>query len=187
MCSQWRRVTCAFSFRECNHTRRERTSTQPSPGRSLTPPGIAPEKMENQRKWKTREGYPGSDLTWVLVSVTLFSCKQQAVTLVFKAPHHFWWAVSKQKQGSIPEPKRTQVVLRWHARARTHTHNLQASCHYTYDCPHPIPTVEPSPLYGDSCTCCVPRGENTLVNSTDSIPQFLWLLAQYRCPQIECT
>lgn len=98
---------CAFSFRECNHTRTEREH--------LASTVLATHSLHQQllqRKWQTREGYPDSDLTWVLVSVTLFSCKQQAVTLVFKAPHHLWGAVSKQKQGSIPEPKGTQVVLR---------------------------------------------------------------------------
>lgn len=126
---------CAFSFRECNHTRTEREH--------LASTVLATHSLHQQllqRKWQTREnGKPEKGTLTLTLRGSFFSCKQQAVTLVFKAPHHFWWAVSKQKQGSIPEPKRTQVVLRWHARARTHTHNLQASCHYTYDCspPHP--------------------------------------------------
>lgn len=129
---------CAFSFRECNHTRTEREH--------LASTVLATHSLHQQllqRKWQTREGYPASDLTWVLVSVTLFSCKQQAVTLVFKAPHHFWWAVSKQKQGSAPEPKRTQVVLRWHACARTHAQFASIMSLYLWLSPTPSPLWNP--------------------------------------------
>ena len=79
-----------------------------------------------QREGKTQQGHPGSNLTWVSTSWCPASCKQQVVTLVFEASHHFWWAPLKQKQRSVPEPNRIQMVLQslslFHTHTHTHTH-----------------------------------------------------------------
>ena len=112
-----------------------------------------------QREGKTQQGHPGSNLTWVSTSWCPASCKQQVVTLVFEASHHFWWAPLKQKQRSVPEPNRIQMVLQSLSLFHTHTHTL---CEH--HCLHPIPTLEPSRQYGDSCACSVPNGADILVN-----------------------
>ena len=93
-----------------------------------------------QREGKTQQGHPGSNLTWVSTSWCPASCKQQVVTLVFEASHHFWWAPLKQKQRSVPEPNRIQMVLQSLSLFHTHTHTLWASL----SAPHPHSGTQPS-------------------------------------------
>ena len=52
-----------------------------------------------------------------------------------------------------------------HTHTHAHRRNLQTPCHHTYDHPLPTPTLESSPLRGDS-VCSVPEDEDTLVYDT---------------------
>ena len=52
-----------------------------------------------------------------------------------------------------------QSLSLFHTHTHTHTHTL---CEH--HCLHPIPTLEPSRQYGDSCACSVPNGADILVN-----------------------